>query len=229
MGGIVELNYATLMARYKKEFTPHPDNGIGTRIYRALSWLCRTEQCEDDDARFIFLWISFNAVYAQKFSDKQISRESNIFGVFMDLLVNMDREQLLFSVVWSEFSGSIRGLLENPYIFAPFWRFQSGEIREGDWKKRFDEEQSVIKRALSNKHTEFILYRVFNRLYVLRNQMIHGGATWGGSTNRDQVRDGSAILGKIVPLVIQILMNYPDAFDDKPPEYSVLGENKEMP
>ena len=38
----------------------------GLRIHRALSWLDRAEQANDDhDAAFIFYWISFNAAYAQ--------------------------------------------------------------------------------------------------------------------------------------------------------------------
>ena len=35
----------------------------------------------------------------------------------------------------------------------------------------------------------------FERLYVLRNQVMHGGATWHSSFNRDQIRDGANILG----------------------------------
>ena len=47
---------------------------------------------------------------------------------------------------------------------------------------------------------------VFDRLYVLRNQLIHGGSTWGSSVNRNQVRDGAAIMGRLVPAVIWIMM-----------------------
>ena len=34
---------------------------------------------------------------------------------------------------------------------------------------------------------------VFDRLYVLRNQLVHGGSTWNSGINRTQVRDGAAI------------------------------------
>ena len=38
---------------------------LGLRVHRCLSWLDRAEQAgEDQDATFIFLWISFNAAYA---------------------------------------------------------------------------------------------------------------------------------------------------------------------
>ena len=32
------------------------------------------------------------------------------------------------------------------------------------------------------------------RLYVLRNQLIHGGATWNSGKNRDQVVEGNTFI-----------------------------------
>ena len=52
---------------------------------------------------------------------------------------------------------------------------------------------------------------VFDRLYVLRNQLVHGGATWNGSVNRDQIRDCVAILADLVPVVIEVMMDNPGA------------------
>jgi len=37
--------------------------------------------------------------------------------------------------------------------------------------------------------------------------LIHGGATWGGGTNRAQVKDGAAILGVLAPLIINLMMH----------------------
>ncbi|MCA2008623.1 hypothetical protein [Tritonibacter mobilis] len=48
---------------------------------------------------------------------------------------------------------------------------------------------------------------LFDRLYVLRNQLIHGGATWNSSVNRDQLRDGVAILSVLMPVMIDIMMD----------------------
>ena len=39
----------------------------GAPRHRAISWIGRAEACgADDDARFIFLWIAFNAAYADE-------------------------------------------------------------------------------------------------------------------------------------------------------------------
>lgn len=39
---------------------------------------------------------------------------------------------------------------------------------------------------------------VFMRLYTLRNQLIHGGATWNSAVNRAHVRDCRTLLTRIL-------------------------------
>jgi hypothetical protein len=51
---------------------------------------------------------------------------------------------------------------------------------------------------------------VLNRLYTLRNQLMHGGATWGGKVNREQLRDCTRLLGNLVPVIIGLMMDNPD-------------------
>jgi len=55
-----------------------------------------------------------------------------------------------------------------------------------------------------------VLGVALGRIYTLRNQLMHGGAAWGSSVNRDQIRDCVALMGKLVPLVIEIMLDHPD-------------------
>ena len=55
-----------------------------------------------------------------------------------------------------------------------------------------------------------VLGVALSRIYTLRNQLMHGGATWGSAVNRDQIRDCVALMGKLVPLVIEIMLDRPD-------------------
>jgi hypothetical protein len=52
--------------------------------------------------------------------------------------------------------------------------------------------------------------------YVLRNQLIHGSATWNSKVNRSQVKDGAAVLGVLLPVFINIMMDNPDHDWGKP-------------
>jgi len=63
------LTHLSLKNRQRAERDKHHIN-LGLRVHRALSWLDRSEQCTDDyDGKFIFLWIAFNAAYANEFDN----------------------------------------------------------------------------------------------------------------------------------------------------------------
>lgn len=55
-----------------------------------------------------------------------------------------------------------------------------------------------------------VLGVVFDRLYVLRNQIVHGGSTWNSSVNRAQVRDGATIMMTVVPTLIDLMLDHPE-------------------
>ena len=47
---------------------------------------------------------------------------------------------------------------------------------------------------------------VLERLYTLRNQLIHGGSTYNSKLNRTQLRDACNILQLLVPIIIDIML-----------------------
>lgn len=67
--------------------------------------------------------------------------------------------------------------------------------------------KATANRALSRHDTRVVLAIVLDRMYTLRNQVMHGGATWNSRVNRDQLRDCAAFLGKLVPYVIQLMLD----------------------
>lgn len=101
-------------------------------------------------------------------------------------------------------------LLDNQYVFQSFWSHQSGKIDEAAWKARFASGKKAAQQALASGNTPALLGVLFNRLYTLRNQLIHGGATWNGSVNREPLRDCTNLLGKLVPLIIELMMDSAD-------------------
>ena len=69
---------------------------------------------------------------------------------------------------------------------------------------------------LTRQDTERVLFEAFVRLYTLRNQLMHGGATWNSSVNRAQVRDGRALLARVLPAMLGVMMDHPAQFEGKP-------------
>ena len=202
------MDYQTLKARHRIERDAHHPN-LALRVHRALSWLNRAEQAEDVDGRFIFLWIAFNAAYATDIDEQYRLSEQESFKSFLQNLCTLDTGNLIEKLVWSEFAGSIRALLDNPYVFQSFWDFQNGKITEVEWEERLRSGKRSAQSALANRDTAKVLGVMFNRIYTLRNQLIHGGATWDGSVNRAQLRDCANLLGKLVPLVILLMLDNP--------------------
>ncbi|MGM0632990.1 MAG: hypothetical protein ACQETO_07425 [Pseudomonadota bacterium] len=200
------LTYEALKERQRRERDQHPE-GLALRVHRALSWLRRAEQCEDADGRFIFLWIAFNAAYSDECGEYR-PREGQRFRFFLERLVDLDGDGALEAVLWNQFSGAIRVLLDNRYVFQPFWDHLNGLPESEDWEQRFSRAKAASSKALASRDVGALLSIVFNRLYTLRNQLIHGGATWGSSVNRNQLRDGNRILSELVPLVIEIMMDH---------------------
>ena len=191
----------------QREIRDTLSDSISLRIHRSLSWLQRSEKDnEDKDAQFIFLWIAFNSAYASEIHDMKTFSERRTQITFLNRLLMSDRDKLLYKIVWNEFSQSIRLLIDNQYVYQPFWDYQKGNLTESEWKERFDTDNARAKRALGQMNTMKILAIIFDRLYVLRNQLIHGGATWNSKVNRDQVRDGANILEKLVPIIIYLML-----------------------
>jgi hypothetical protein len=179
------------------------------RVHRGLSWYGRASAEHDDaDVRFILLWIAFNATYASDL-DLDVGNDREKFRLFFRTLVELDRSDRIYRLVWNRFSNEIRLLLDNRYVFAPFWAHQNGIPGNDDWEARLTSAKRAANKAIAAHDTPTILSIVFDRLYVLRNQLIHGGATWCSSVNRDQVRDGAAILVNLMPIFIDIMMDNP--------------------
>lgn len=161
------------------------------------------------DARFVLLWISFNSAYASTI-DAGSSSERGAFNSYFLTLVELDKQRRIYDAVWSRFPKEIDQLLSNKFVFSPFWHHHNGVDGYHDWEQRLSASNRVSVRALKSFDTSKTLSIVFDRLYVLRNQLVHGGATWNSSTNRNQVRDGAAVLGWLVPIFIDVMMDNPD-------------------
>ncbi|MBA6411781.1 hypothetical protein H2508_01490 [Parahaliea sp. F7430] len=203
------MTYSDLKARQRAERESHSE-GLALRTHRALSWLDRAEQCEDEDGKFIFLWIAFNAAYANEIVEGERAHEKKTFVMFLEKLVELDTEDTLYQLIWSEFSGSIRVLLNNQFVFEPFWEYQRGNISQEQWKSSFDSARTAANRALAEHRTADALSIILSRMYTLRNQLVHGGATWNSRVNRDQLSDCARFLGKLVPQIIKLMLDNPN-------------------
>ena len=204
---MTSLNFSKLKEIHRLKRENYTDE-FSIRIHRSLSWIDRAEKKDEDiDARFIFYWIAFNSAYSAIQSNNYFDTERRVYKDFFEKILNHDQNEYVYNAIWQQFSGSVRSLLNNQFIYGPFWNFQNGHEGFEDWEQKFSESKSIALKALQNKNILFILEILFDRLYTLRNQILHGGATWNGKVNRSQVKDGQSIIGFFVPNFLQIMMD----------------------
>jgi len=133
------------------------------RVHRGLSWFGRAcEQGDDNDVRFILLWIAFNATYAIEI-DAVIGNDREKFGFFFRTLISLDRDKRIYNLVWSRFPNEVRMLLDNRYVFAPFWAHQNGVPGNGDWEERLTRAKHAAAKAMARQDTPTILSILFDR------------------------------------------------------------------
>ncbi len=192
------------------------------RMRRAYAWLERSERKGTEDIeRFVFLWIAFNAAYGDESALRMFveggevrGTEADRFTTFLKNIVEQDKAGVLETIVWDKFSGPIRVLLSNQYVYHGFWMAVWGSDRSGDWKRGFYGSKRAAQRALSRRDVSTVLSVVFKRLYTLRNQIFHGGTTHPSGFGLDQIRDGSRIMASLVPAILDIMRQELDSNPD---------------
>ena len=198
----------SLIEHFKQSKSQHSDE-LNLRLHRALSWLQKAENSQDDiDIQLITLWISFNAIYAKEFA-KERTADRETFNQFIAEICRLDKEKSIYQIIWQRFPQNIRVMLDNRYVFQPFWDFQNGTITEKAWREDFEKANKKAFIALASQDTYDILLVIFGRLYTLRNQLVHGGATYDSQINRSQIKDGCQILLALIPAIIQIILDNP--------------------
>ncbi len=207
------LTFETLEAKWLAVESRLPDD-LRLRLRRSLSWLGRAGKemaGNDHDAAFIFYWIAFNAAYQKQYSpnDPLEPTERELFAEYFHRVIGVDSQHSIHNAVWQRFSASIEGLLENHYVFQPFWNHLNRGGRFPRWKEDFERDMMKARMAVGGQVTSEALAILFDRLYVLRNQLMHGGATWSGSINRAQVGDGARIMEFLVPLFLGLMLDNP--------------------
>ena len=217
---VPQVTIEDLNAEWERVQGTLPDN-LALRMRRALSWLERAgKETDDDDAAFSFYWIAFNAAYARVKSSDFERRERNLFDDYFDKILRLDSKYTIHDAIQVRFSELIDPLLNNEFVFQPYWNNRD-DFAYGDWQKPFYKSRRNIEIAFDKADTKVILNNLLDRLYVLRNQLMHGGATWQGSVNRAQVGDGARIMAFLVPLFVGLMMAHPE-IDWGPPDYPVV-------
>ena len=165
----------------------------------------RAEQAADLEDQFISLWIAFNAIYGRLESDGSAADHST-WQEFLAQVARLDTEGL-FTDLMHRNRVSVLRLINNKYLFRPFWAgLAAGEKEQRQAEHALQQAGQYAVVNLGNHMVAGPLQELFERLYVLRAQVFHGAATRGSKLNRQVMRMGTQVLAQIVPAMIQVML-----------------------
>ena len=196
------------------------DHDTSIRLHRVCRWLGESQAlyaAGHEDVGYITSWISWNALYGQARADSADSAFRQM-QTCISALLQLDRNGFLEGWAYQQ-RGQLAGLLENPFLSRWFWN----EIdADHEVNLRMYVDRGFADRLIEARQWPKLLEEMLGRLYVLRNQLMHGGSTPGGSVNRAQLAQGR-VLEPFLIAALQTLIHSDNKWHDWGPlPYPVL-------
>lgn len=157
----------------------------------------------ENDVRFMVLWVAINSLYARWDNLRNTPHyDSDSRNAFLEMVYGWD--QTTFNGLISAKRGLILKHLENPFLSGVFWR----DPHHPDAKTHATEDARHLDNNFKNKSHLKVLKQAFDRLYVLRGQLMHGAATGGSKLNRKTLNYGVLLLMSVMPTILETTIDY---------------------
>ena len=183
------------------------NQSFAVRVHRALSWLERAGEQKDLETRFIFAWIAFNALYGQAREGLPTARslpdhgggDRNEYINFLNRLARLDGERLMQPATQIHtFLGELVGC---KYLYFCYWRNMP------DWSASLERDITGFGKAMERRNVGRVYSLAFDRLYIMRLQLFHGGATFGSRVNRKTLQLCEVILRHLMQAILEVMID----------------------
>lgn len=189
----------------KERLCAASNHATAIRMHRAFSWLARGEQAGDDDSDVVLvcLWIGFNGLYGQWDPARREplpDRES--WRRFMDRVLELDQSGHLAGMLRAQ-RELVMQVLGDPFVSSFFWE-EPSELRAGKaTKARFDARTWYLEERWG-----LLAQRLIERIYLMRCQLVHGAATFGGKLNRQSLDRCTKMLRHLLAAVLLVIIDH---------------------
>ena len=215
--------------RAKREAIRKNNPNNEQRLFRAIQWAKRGMRAEHMVERIILLWIAFNALYGREehlasSQEEEHAASAMPFDAFLENIAAGDGDGL--SAALLECRTDCESILDNQYVYRKYWL--SMDNARG-WKMAFCSDNERTRKAMDAGRAEAALKEIFRRVYVLRNQLMHGSSAFFPDEayadraapakadrqrededhpfNGTQVRAGDGILRTLIPVFIDAVID----------------------
>lgn len=205
---------AVSVRELRRRWKPHKDRHNGCepgqstliRFHRACSWVSRVEtMAEEDDAdlALVSLWIAFNSLYGQWDRERrEPAPDRGCWRAFVDRILVLDTNKHTIGTL-QEHKRLVMSLLEDDCLSTTYWRDPS-KRRDGHARRMKSTAQSWY---LAEQWT-MVLDELLDRIYLMRCQLVHGAATYGGKLNRTSLRHCVCMLQHLMSTFLLVWIEF---------------------
>ena len=176
------------------------------RVHRAFSWIAHVENLKADtdlDTALICRWIAFNALYGQWNTEtRDPVPDRRAWQAFLQRMLALD-ESGHFADALTGHRRLVMSILDDEYLSGFFWEDPSHERARKSKKSKYDARTWYLEQRWA-----LILERLVERIYLIRCQLIHGAATYGGKLNRASLRHCSTMLALLLQAMLLIMVDH---------------------
>jgi hypothetical protein len=148
--------------------------------------MARVEQMpegQDHDLGLVSLWIAFNSLYGQWDCQKREPRpDRESWRAFIDRILKLDSDGYVVSAL-QEHKRLVISLLDDEYLSGFFWQEPSALRAKQSRKAAYSAQTWYVE-----KRWTMVLDQILDRIYLMRCQLVHGAATYGGKLNRTSLK-----------------------------------------
>jgi hypothetical protein len=204
------------------------NQNLTDRVRRADSWMKAAARLQKDQLHetFLFLYIAFNCLYGRRQYDEDEGKIGEDLKTFFRKIVTLaeydkkDGERALEKAI-AECRGDGAILIRDRFLDNRYWR-RDLPVRPLHEQLKSDA-KTALEQLAAGDPGEFLLL-TFRRVSVLRNQIMHGCATYGpGSAGRPSVAIAVRVMNVMIPAFHSMIRNYGSHVEWDPIPYPRLG------
>ena len=204
------------------------DQGLLDRLQRADSWIQAATELQPDRMHeaFIFLYIAFNCMYGRRqYEGDQTQIQEDLDAFLSKILVMRQKEAQESGTLIKDALTACRQdgavLIRDRFLVNRYWR---GNQPPASLQAKLNKEAVEALEAMADGDCSEFLSRVLHRISVLRNQVMHGCATYGSrSYGRASLSKALRVLRVLVPTFYQLMRRYGHDLPWDPIPYPRLG------
>jgi hypothetical protein len=207
------------------------DQHLLDRLQRADSWMKAASSLNADQMHeaFIFFYIAFNCLYGRrKYEGDEAHIGEDLGDFFKKIILMHEKDVAGGGSVLTEAVGACRRdgavLIRDRFLDNRYWRRSSPPPL---LQNKLNEEARTVLAQVDDGSYQAFLGVAFRRISVLRNQVMHGCATYGPrSFGRASLAKGLRFLRVTVPAFYRLVFEHGHEVRWDPIPYPRLGSQQ---